>query len=341
MARTDWRSGGAWLLVLLFLALFGCGGRTDRIDTTGADQPLLAQLPALPGGEVPREPTAAVAGSKKGYDYWKASTNVTKNGDELTLTAAPGATEYAVYQFATGRPGTATYNAGVDLSIALGNTAWVALSDYGAGYWAVYGPYNSSVQLPLDTGTYLSSTGDFYLAVLVEGGQTVTVNQATFSYDDGVVPGPTYLGDIQAILADNCTACHSGNTPPKGVSLEHYRGARDNSATVMTKAVDGSHGGLTQDEKDAFTAWVADQTPYGAAVTYTSDISPIIASRCAACHVSITSGGVSLDGYANAAANGENALAQILMNAMPQTGGPLSNEFKDLWQVWIDDGKPE
>jgi len=341
MARIDWRSGGAWLLVVAFLALFGCGGMNDRIDTTGADQPLLAQLPALPGGGEPRELSDTVDGSQDGADYFQASASATKNGSELTLAAPAGEYAYAVYQFQTGLPQTDTYQAGANLTIATGNTAWLALSDYGAGYWAVSGPYDASVQLPLTTGDYLSTAGDFYLAVLVEGGNTVTVNQALFSYDDGVTPGPTYLGDIEAILAANCATCHSGSTPPKGVSLEHYRGARDNAADVIATAVEGGHGGFDQDDKDTFAAWVADQTPYGAAVSYTNDISTIIADRCAACHVSGTSGGVSLDGYANAAANGENALAQILMNSMPQTGGPLTDEFKDLWQVWIDDGKPE
>ena len=93
--------------------------------------------------------------------------------------------------------------------------------------------------------------------------------------------------------------------------------------------------------KDAIQTWVDEGTPYGAEVTYTADISQIIQARCATCHTTSSFGGVNLNTYTSAAQNAVNALAQVLSENMPRSGGPLENDQKDLWQVWVDDGTPE
>jgi hypothetical protein len=77
-----------------------------------------------------------------------------------------------------------------------------------------------------------------------------------------------------------------------------------------------------------------------AAVTYTSDIQPIIANRCSPCHTAGASGGVSLNSYATASANANLALTQITQGSMPPSGA-LPAAQQNLWQAWVDQGKPE
>jgi mono/diheme cytochrome c family protein len=336
-ARLPW-------LVFVVLILLGCASSGTHLGDSSQDgQLLLSQLPALPMDDAPGRVAAETSVvNKNGSDTWLASVGAKPGVTDLVITSMGNTYEYAIYSYETGLTETSTYEAGISFSLTPGNQAWVAISDYGHHRWAISGPYTNSMQIPLDTGVYLSPAGNFYMAVIAYGGSAVTVISSSFSFDNGVAPPETtYLADIKALLDSNCISCHKASSPAAGVALDSYRGARSNSTIVIAKAITGAHGGLNLAEKDMYQAWVDANTPYGADVTYTLDILPIVQLSCAPCHTSGSSGGVNLGSYSNASLNAANALTQILSENMPQSGGPLSNDEKDLWQVWVDDGTPE
>ncbi len=41
----------------------------------------------------------------------------------------------------------------------------------------------------------------------------------------------TYTGAIKSIIDNNCTYCHSGNTPSGGISLDTYLGVKNEAVT--------------------------------------------------------------------------------------------------------------
>jgi hypothetical protein len=330
-------------LVFVVLILLGCASSGTQLEENSHDgQLILSQLPALPMDDAPGRVAADTSIiDKNGSDTWLASAGAKAGVTGLVITSIGNTYEYAIYRYETGLTETGTYEASTSFSLTPGNQAWVAISDYGRRRWAISGPYANSMQIPLDTGLYLSPAGNFYMAVIAYGGSEVTVVSSSFSFDNGVAPPETtYLADIKALLDSNCTSCHKASSPVAGVALDSFRGASSNSALVIDQSVDGDHW-LDLAGKEMYQSWVDANTPYGADVTYTLDILPIVQLNCTPCHTSSSNGGVNFSTYTNATANAANALTQILSENMPQSGGPLSNDEKDLWQVWVDDGTPE
>lgn len=332
-----------WLFFVV-LILLGCASSGTHLGESSQDgQLLLSQLPALPMDDVPGRAAAGTSVvNKNGNDTWFASAGATAGVTDLVIASESNTYEYAIYSYGTGLTETSTYETSISFSLTPGNQAWVAISDYGHHRWAISGPFANSMQIPLDTGMYLSPAGNFYMAVIAYGGSEVTVVSSSFSFENGVAPPETtYLAGVKALLDSNCISCHQAPSPIAGVALDSYRGARSNSAMVIAKAINGTHGGLNLAEKDMYQAWVDANTPYGADVTYMLDILPIIQLSCAPCHTSGSSGGVNLGSYSNAVPNATMSLTTILSGSMPPSNGPLSNDEKDLWQVWKDNGTPE
>ena len=331
-------------LALILSGIWGCAGyEAARNDAVDPPAPFADGLPGLPPDDASlKAPSETDFLSAMGKDAWLSSAGASVEGDNLVLTAGTGGLEYAVYRFETGLPGTATYDVSAVFTIGGDNELWLGLSDYASGRWSIRGPYVNDVEILLDDSIYLSPAGTFHLAVIVHDGKMAAVNTLAFSFDNGVTPpDTTYLGDIRALLEANCTSCHQGASPAAGIGLDSFRAARANSAEVISFVVEGDHRTLPQDDKDLLQSWVDGAAPYGADVTYAADIQPLVMNRCATCHTTSSFGGVNLATYAGAAANAESALAQILAENMPQSGGPLNNDQKDWWQVWVDDGKPE
>ncbi len=342
------RGWSSALLTAILMAMLGCAGSQPQPSAiTDADTPipatLLSQLPPLAqlDGALPRTATEVTEATQDGSDALLLSPGAMVTDTSLVISSAADQLEYGIYGFDTGLTETGTFDAGAAISLSPGGEAWAAIADYDNRRWKVSGPYVGDVDLSLTDGVYLSPAGSFYLALLAYGGSEVTVASTSFTFDNGVAPpAPTWLADVKAVFDAKCISCHGGGSPVAGVALDSYRGARDNSALVITKSVVGSHMGLTQPEKDAVTGWVDGGTPYGAAVTYTADVRPIIQATCGSCHTTSSVGGINLNTYANASMNAAASLAEILADSMPP-GTPLSSGDKDLWQVWIDDGKPE
>ena len=89
------------------------------------------------------------------------------------------------------------------------------------------------------------------------------------------------------------------------------------------------------------------------AVTYTTHIQPILEASCNECHASTVSGtdrqfapdGIDYDTYADAVANSERGNIRIAADTMPPPAcadcTPLSDEAKNLFCNWINQGTPE
>ena len=77
--------------------------------------------------------------------------------------------------------------------------------------------------------------------------------------------------------------------------------------------------------------------PEAGAVSFSTDIVPLLAKSCA-CHVTGPIG-PSLSNYRNVLSVADISNAAIQAGSMPPTG-PLSAEDKALFQSWIDAGKP-
>ena len=335
-------AGGIAGLLLMALGLLGCSGSNSDLSGDQAVAPDLTALPGLPqDAAVPHSPTAVTDAVLNGSDAASFSAGASIDGNAIDLDAVSSGIEYAIFEFVTGVPGTDTFSVALETSLDAGAEYWVGLSDYADGIWDFRGPFTGDSDLPLTTGNYLSGQGNFYIAVITADGNSATVNTVTFNYEDGTTPGTNYVDDAGPFLTANCASCHGGSSPLAGVGYDSFRAATANANAMISTVVDGTHRGLDAADKEMLQAWVDDGLLYGAAVTYDADIQPIVAMSCSPCHTSGSSGGVNLNSFAGASVNANNALAEILAETMPQTGGPLDEDEKDLWQVWVDDGTPE
>jgi hypothetical protein len=78
-------------------------------------------------------------------------------------------------------------------------------------------------------------------------------------------------------------------------------------------------------------------------VTFSGNIAPLIASRCATagCHDASSSNGPGpLTSYASIFASRNSVLSAVNTNRMPQGGAPLSDADKARLKCWIDAGAP-
>jgi hypothetical protein len=301
------------------------------------------QLPALPTGNEDLARTGSVAqqAMQLGKDTFEQSAGASPNGNSLDLAAATGALEYAMYQFHTANPPASIT---VDATPAqAGMVYWLALANYASFKWELAGPYTSSQMIDISamTGTFTSPGGNVYGAVLAYNGDSVQIGGATVDYDDGQTGGADYLNDLQPLIASNCITCHGAGSFT-GVELHAFWAVRQKQGLLVAQVVTGSHHLTNQADKDIVQAFVDGGGQYGQAVTYTTDITPLVNNRCSPCHTGgNTSGGVSWASYATAFTNGNNGLIQILSENMPKSGGPLTDAQKDIWQAWVDQGKQE
>jgi mono/diheme cytochrome c family protein len=108
------------------------------------------------------------------------------------------------------------------------------------------------------------------------------------------------------------------------------------------------------EEKDLIAAWADAGAPLGEAVHYTTDMLPqVFQPVCMNCHASDKAGAerngapltVNWDTYAAATVDDQpnhgNNRAQAGTMPPVLSGLSLTQEQKDLFQAWIDDGWPE
>ena len=338
-------------VLLLALASASCGGsdatpvanQQFAAPTVLASAPLAwsTQMPAFPGaGDAIRTGSEAQSIAVQGSDELEKSSGAIENAPMLEIPAGTGTLEYGMYQFATGF---APLTFELDVTVGQENAFWLAFADYSTMAWQLLGPLNQDQSLTFANlgGQYMSGTGNIYVGVLAYNGNSVTVNSATVHYDDGQTGGANYLDDLQPLIATNCSTCHGAGSFT-GVDLHAFWAVRENQGKLVAKVVDGSHGSLDQAGKDTVQSFVDGDGQYGQAITWDNNIGPLTQMRCSPCHTGgNTSGGVSWDTYASAFTNGDNGLVQILSENMPRSGGPLNDDQKDIWQAWVDQGKPE
>jgi uncharacterized membrane protein len=78
----------------------------------------------------------------------------------------------------------------------------------------------------------------------------------------------------------------------------------------------------------------------GSTVSYATQIAPLLKANCTSCHGgSNPQSGIDLSTYANASKNANVANSAIQSGIMPP-GGSLSTANKQLFQAWVNAGKP-
>lgn len=334
-----------WVLTTtacLCLGAAACGGASpsEPADTHAG---FFAQLPLLPDdAPAGRRASDLVPIELTGADNWDNSGNVTVDGDSLTVTSIADRLDWVMYRYNLGLE-TSTGDLTVNMTADTGE-AYVLVSNYTAGFWQIHGPYTGQAVIDLSGGMYFSPGLAVYAVVAVYDGAEATIASSSLIHDNQVAT-PDYLSGMADIFADNCMPCHSTASATSGIILDTFWNAHENADAALAKALadhaPSGAGTLDAGDKDTFQAWVDAGKPYGAAVSYTSDIDPIISMNCSGCHTGGgTAGGVDLDGYANAAAEASASWDEIRIDDMPP-GGPLSSEQKDKWLAWIEQGTSE
>ena len=180
----------ALFITLLIAAATGCSGSSQlpAVDYSPATQQgLLAQLPALPiDAAADREAEGTSIDTLYGADTWDISDGAIIDGSRLILPADSYQVEYAMYRYVIPLIETGTECLTADLSILNDREAWIAVSDYVSGCWAIHGPFIGEIDIPLNMGRYISETGNCYVVVIAYNGATVEVDSTSLAYDNGV-----------------------------------------------------------------------------------------------------------------------------------------------------------
>lgn len=147
-----------------------------------------------------------------------------------------------------------------------------------------------------------------------------------------VTPTPvlTWDKDIQPIVNDNCSYCHSGADASGALVLETQAEVLAVKAAVISTVSKcqmplGDTAFCTGADGKKLLDWLAAQgttptpTPTPTPVTYDKDIKPIIADNCQGCHtVGAASGGVALDTQADVVKYKKAIAATVAAGTMPR-----------------------
>jgi uncharacterized membrane protein len=87
-----------------------------------------------------------------------------------------------------------------------------------------------------------------------------------------------------------------------------------------------------------------DTTPFDCSTvnaTFSNDVQPLIAAKCAGCHnANNAGGGVRLDDYSKISSNKNGVRKTAVVEKSMPPSGPLSNDEMTKIQCWIDAGAP-
>lgn len=218
----------AAVLSVIIGSLASCAG-SERLGSTafpcgsvGGSLPAGADLPALPD---PRRPSVATPFQQNGSDYI-SSFGAVGSLNAVSLQPLAGGIAWAMYSWDCGSSPV--------LSLSANHTAdpqselWLAVSDYAAVRWALYGPYASDAEVDLSSGSFLSQTNALYCCLIAyapagSAPGASLVNSVTLTLD--AASGSTYT--ISGTIVDGAGQPVAGQQ----VELSSVGGALDVAVT--------------------------------------------------------------------------------------------------------------
>ncbi|MCC7476857.1 carboxypeptidase regulatory-like domain-containing protein [bacterium] len=346
-------------LLLLGLALLFVGacasGRLAAIETRSLDTATMQPggLPPLPV-DLPelRAAQSVDVTTQRGQDAFTTTAGCTPDGaDALLISAGAGGLEYAMYQFS---PGAATLSSVLaTLSFPAGEQVWIGLADYGSFRWKLQGPYPAAGTAQfsgLGSGDYVNAGGNCYFLVLAFNASSVSVSSVEFTAETapetftingmvidgagpGVLPGVTVTlspGGATVLTTVNGTYQFSGlaaGTYTVTPSLIGYGFVPESSQVTIGPSANGID----------FAGFSDLPT-----VSYSSDIAPIMESYCTGCHDADTpSADIPLTTYQEVKSAAASSLSTMQDESMPPGPNKPSAAEIQLFQDWIDAGKPQ
>ncbi len=168
-------------------------------QVTAPDADLISGLPELPRDH---EASQLVETLIQGKASLERSAAASENGPALLLDGeAAGGYQWALYGFSPA-PDSSLDSVNVLLDVPDGKRIWLALADYGAGRWKLFGPYSDSKTLLADDPAYLSPGGNLYVVALVDDGQTATVNALSVRTINPANSAPTAALEADVLSGD-------------------------------------------------------------------------------------------------------------------------------------------
>lgn len=349
---------GKLMIWSVLIAIAGCAGVASQPASLAASESAIRnQLPPLPPDSTDGRGASAVQmDTYLGMDIWDSTPGIMIDGDHILLPATANSIEWSMYRFTVPAMGATLDNVAAVLSTIGNHGAWIAVSDYGNDVWALFGDFTDNSEIPLDSGDFISEMGYLFVLVIAFDGTTVDLASTTLTYDDGVAPAVTYAGPggAREFFAANCFACHSAAVHVAGVVLESYEGAAAVADLAKSQVQSNHQDNWSEEDKTLIAAWADGGAQLGDAVHYTTDVRPeIFEPVCMNCHSSDLSGidrmgappSVNWDTYAAATVDDQpnrgNNRAQAGTMPPISSGLSLTQDQKDLFQQWIDDGWPE
>lgn len=173
------------------------GDGSEMPSAPAGGLPPLSGLPALPGEEAAGPARAASYQSLYfawGNAIYDASDDALFAGDGVTLLSSAASLGWAVYPFNTGDFSPIYMH--VNFSASSNAPVYLGISDYADGAWRFYGPYQSPTTVSLPNGDYQNSFNQCFVAVVVFGGSSATVNHLYVQTDNGQPAGLSISGQV-------------------------------------------------------------------------------------------------------------------------------------------------
>lgn len=170
---------------------------------------------------------------------------------------------------------------------------------------------------------------------------------------DNSCDSSTFDNGIKSIFDNNCVSCHynGGKAPGDYTKLEVIQA---NLNGIKSRAIEAQtmppSGPLNASDLERLGKWIEcggkgnRDTTQSNAISYKTDIKPIVVAKCATCHAPSSGSGApgdfnTFDDFKTRADLGLVKSRVFDKQDMPQAGAPqLTNEEKDKLKKWLDEG---
>lgn len=171
------------LLSMLVLITVGCGSHSTAGLNSEPAQSMQQTLPDLSSLPALHSPSLAYNEVRLGSETYARAGTAVVSGSTLELPSAVASMCWGIWAWDV--QGRNITRVNYDIDLPPGNAVYIAVADYSADCWRIFGPHDNGLAFELDPARNVSPGGTLYCAALTWDEDSATVRRITLTEETG------------------------------------------------------------------------------------------------------------------------------------------------------------